>query len=120
MIAGLAEQAEQARKVTPEERAARFHQKTVTLWLRGANARELAYQVERKLFDLGHAAAVLDDDKEALHAGLIASSLNRAGLICLCPREMPPSMDAATHWSVDVAGLDADSLLEQLHKRGVL
>ncbi|MBI3934171.1 MAG: sulfate adenylyltransferase subunit CysN [Acidobacteria bacterium] len=125
MIVGLAEGEGKVRQVTPEERAARFGQKAVTLWLRGGNARELAYQLERKLFDLGHAAAVLpdsvlDDESHATSAALIASSLNQAGLICLCPLEMPPAMEASTHWSVDVAGLDADDLLDLLRERGVL
>ena len=62
MILGPAEAAVLSR-VTPEERAARFGQQAVTLWIEGEGRIDLAYAVERKLFDLGYAAVVLDDER---------------------------------------------------------
>ncbi len=49
--------------VTLEERQARLRQKGVTLWITGLHAsgkNELAYALERKLFDLGQTVVVLD------------------------------------------------------------
>jgi sulfate adenylyltransferase subunit 1 len=119
MITGLAEKTRETRKVTPEERAARFGQKPVTLWLLGTNARELAYRLERKLFDLGHASAVLDDESLAASAPLIAQSLNQAGLICLCALNNPSSTEDATNWIINVEGREAGDLIGLLQERGV-
>ena len=120
MIVGLAEENAETRQVTPEERAARFGQKAVTLWLRGANASELAYQLERKLFDLGHASAVLDDESLAGSAVPVAASLNQAGLICLCALETPSPAESETNWNIDAEGLDANDVVKLLREKGVL
>ena len=120
MIAGLAEKLGETRKVSPEERAARFGQKAVTLWLRGANARELAYQLERQLFDLGHSSAVLDDESLAPSASLIAQSLNRAGLICLCVLENPSATEDDANWIIDAESRAAGDLIGMLQEKGVL
>ena len=70
---------ESLQPVSPEERAARFSQKATAIALTGSTSKEVAYQLERKLFDNGHAATVL----ETQDASLIAAIKN-AGLICLC------------------------------------
>jgi len=65
--------------VSAEERAARFAQKAVSIALTGANKEQVAYQLERKLFDNGHATTVLTSDlAEAIEV------VKQAGLICLC------------------------------------
>jgi len=65
--------------VSAEERAARFAQKAVSIALTGANKEQVAYQLERKLFDNGHATTVLTSDlAEAIEV------VKHAGLICLC------------------------------------
>ncbi|PPD34436.1 MAG: sulfate adenylyltransferase subunit CysN, partial [Methylomonas sp.] len=46
--------------------------------LTGNNARQLAYHLERKLFDTGHAATILEDGSEQLVA-----AIKQAGLLCL-------------------------------------
>jgi bifunctional enzyme CysN/CysC len=120
MIVGLAEETGETRQVTPEERAARFGQKALTLWLRGANARELAYELERKLFDLGHASAVLDDESLAGSAPLIAHSLNQAGLICMCVLDDGSITESESDWNIDVEGRQADELLQSMQEKGVL
>lgn len=84
MILGAAE-GESNRPVTVEERAARFGQRASIVYLIGKNALDLAYRLERHLFDSGHAAVVLDPqalpriDRELAHA------LTHAGLIVLWP-----------------------------------
>jgi bifunctional enzyme CysN/CysC len=84
MIRGAAQGVDGLRKVTESERLARFGHRPFTLWLTGANAVEAAYQLERALFDLGHASYVIDDPAQADQASVIASNINKAGLICLC------------------------------------
>ncbi|MGZ5052483.1 MAG: sulfate adenylyltransferase subunit CysN [Methylobacter sp.] len=78
MIIGGTEE-ENLQPVSPAERAARFSQKATAVALNGANSKDIAYQLERKLFDNGHASTVL----EAQDATLIAAIKN-AGLIGLC------------------------------------
>ncbi len=87
MIVSKAEKSEKSHKVSPEERAARFNQKPLTIWLTGDTRLETAYRLDRRLFDLGYASAVLDDDSIANQANLVARQLNEAGLICICALE---------------------------------
>ena len=91
--------------VTAEERATRLNQKPVTLWLTGlvsAGKSELAYALERELFDKGAFAKVIDGGtlRRALsreldftptgiaenmrRAAETARVLNEAGLITIC------------------------------------
>ncbi|MGZ8195322.1 MAG: sulfate adenylyltransferase subunit CysN [Methylosarcina sp.] len=65
--------------VSAQERTARFSQKAAAVALIGENSRETAYQIERRLFDNGHAATVL----EAQNPQLI-DAIKNAGLIGLC------------------------------------
>ncbi len=66
--------------VSAAERAARFSQKATAIALTGASGKDMAYQLERKLFDNGHATTVLET---AAAPGLLEAVKN-AGLICLC------------------------------------
>ena len=90
--------------VTSEEREARYGQKPVTILFTGnpgAGKTTTAYGVERKLFDMGRSATVLDgqnmrmglsrdlqfsrDDRSenVRRAAEVARLMNRSGLICL-------------------------------------
>jgi bifunctional enzyme CysN/CysC len=90
--------------VTPEERSARFGQKPGTILLTGltgAGKTTIAYALERRLFDIGRAATVLDgqnmrrgisrdlgfsadDRSENLRRSAeVAKLINDAGLICI-------------------------------------
>ncbi len=90
--------------VTPDQRQARFGQQPATVLitgLAGAGKSPLAYALERRLFDQGRAACVLDgqnmrqgisrdlgftaeDRSENLRrAAEVASLMNNAGLICI-------------------------------------
>jgi bifunctional enzyme CysN/CysC len=84
MIVGSAEKPAETRRVTPQERAARFSQKAVTLWITGANRQNAAYRLERDLFDRGYACVVLDEEHLGDQAALVAKHLTEAGVICLC------------------------------------
>ncbi len=68
-------------QVSAEERAARFNQKASSILLMGINSTDIAYQLERKLFDTGHSATVLENcskDQSALIA-----AIKHAGLVCI-------------------------------------
>lgn len=89
MISGEAD-GESWSQVTAEERAIRFAQTACTIALSGSRAKDLAYQLERKLFDTGHACTVLEQQDAPL-----AAAIRAAGLICLCADAMPAGHDLA-------------------------
>lgn len=68
--------------VSPEDRAARFGQKATVILLKGHKAHETAYLLERRLFDNGHAATVV----ETLFSepDEFTQLIKNAGLIALC------------------------------------
>ncbi|RIK85531.1 MAG: bifunctional sulfate adenylyltransferase subunit 1/adenylylsulfate kinase [Planctomycetota bacterium] len=120
--AGL--QAEQS-AVTAAERAGRFGHRPATILLTGlagAGKTTTAYAVERKLFDMGRAACVLDgqnlrrgisrdlgftiaDRSENLRRGAEAAKLlNDAGLICLAAFLAPE--EAVRQKAAEVIGRD--------------
>jgi bifunctional enzyme CysN/CysC len=100
----------QSSKVTDNERARRFGQKPVTILLTGLSGSgksTIAYALERRLFETGRAATVLDgqnlrlgiskdlgfsfeDRSENLRRGAeVARIINQAGLICVCAFAAP-------------------------------
>jgi len=113
MIVGPAEKAVDGRKVSPQERAARFGQKPVTLWLTGEKRLDAAHRLDRSLFDLGHASVVLEDDSLGEQAALVARHLNEAGLICICALENALPEEGA--WVVAAENLLMDDVLKRLH-----
>ncbi|TXL00766.1 sulfate adenylyltransferase subunit CysN [Methylococcaceae bacterium HT1] len=89
--------------VSTEERAARFGQKAVAIALSGTHSEQTAYQLERKLFDNGHAATVLTGTLSNIDEAIAV--VKHAGLICLC------TSNNACDFSFDT---DKQSL-EQIH-----
>ncbi len=80
MIIGIPEDVE-LQPVSAEERASRFSQNATSVALTGQKSEPMAYQLERKLFDNGHAATVLKTQDLSLiqavkNAGLISLWLN--------------------------------------------
>ncbi|MBM4208298.1 MAG: sulfate adenylyltransferase subunit CysN [Gammaproteobacteria bacterium] len=78
MITGITGD-EELKPVSAAERAARFSQTAAAIALTGAKANEIAYRLERKLFDNGHAATVLETPNPDL-----INAIKQAGLLCLC------------------------------------
>jgi bifunctional enzyme CysN/CysC len=72
-------------KVSAEERSARFSQKAVAIGLTGPDSETIASQLERKLFDTGHAATILENQSEDIKHYL--EIITNTGLICLCPND---------------------------------
>ncbi len=74
-------------QVSPRERAQLTGQAGVTVLVGGAAARArlIAFALERRLFDLGHAAHVLAFDGEPAAAiALAARACTEAGLVAIC------------------------------------
>ncbi len=67
--------------VSTEERAARFSQKAATISLSGKSSQTFAYQLERKLFDTGHAVTIIENDSADIE--LLVQTIKKAGLICI-------------------------------------
>ena len=81
MIIGCDDE-ENLKHVSVAERAARFGQVAVTLNLTGTKALDIAYQLERRLFDNGHACALLEWHGTPI--ATLAQTVNDAGLIAIC------------------------------------
>ena len=79
MITGATDDDDNPQPVSAEERAARYSQKATAIALTGSTSKETAYQLERKLFDNGHATTVLETQNTSL-----IQAIKNAGLICLC------------------------------------
>jgi bifunctional enzyme CysN/CysC len=75
-------------QVSPKERRERLGQAGVTVWLSGlpgSGKVNVAYVLERKLFDLGHSAHVLAPEGHPIPAVAVAAkALTDAGLITIC------------------------------------
>jgi len=85
MISGISDETDFA-KVSSEERNARFGQKAVSIGLTGPDGENIAYQLERKLFNTGHAATIIDMQSE--NAKHYIEIIKNAGLICLCHNDI--------------------------------
>ncbi len=109
MVVGAAETQNdtQLTAVSAQEKAARFDQKAAAIFFTGSNKHVLAGQVDRKLFSLGKAAALVSkDDLGDNNADVIANIIKQAGLIALCtfePTEQPELVINADHSSIEAA-----------------
>ncbi|HMI92382.1 MAG TPA: sulfate adenylyltransferase subunit CysN [Polyangiales bacterium] len=78
-------------EVSPRERRERFGQSGATVWLTGlpgSGRWSLAYAIERRLFDLGRTAHVIDPTGETLGSvAAAARACSDAGLIAICAFE---------------------------------
>ncbi len=97
--------------VSTEERATRFGQIASVITLTGSNAQQMAYHLERKLFDTGHAATILETGSDEL-----ISAVKNAGLLCLCLEEKPSLADAC----FDCSEYHVDEIYAALKNRGLI
>jgi bifunctional enzyme CysN/CysC len=75
-------------------------QKAVAIALTGTHGEQVAYQLERNLFDNGHAATVLTANITHIDEAIIV--VKHAGLICLCTTNTPCDLDFDTDkFSID-------------------
>jgi len=78
MISGATDD-ETQQPVSAKERADRFSQMPTSIVLTGLYGKEMAYRLERKLFDNGHATTILETEESAP----LVQAIKNAGLICL-------------------------------------
>ncbi|MDA1342834.1 MAG: sulfate adenylyltransferase subunit CysN [Proteobacteria bacterium] len=109
MITGITDD-ENLKPVSAADRAARFSQTASAIALTGTNSKALAYQLERKLFDNGHAATVLETPDAALIA-----AIKNAGLLCLCLEN-----SALTEMSFDTNKQSIDDIYAVLKTKAVI
>ena len=112
MITGGAD-VETLNHVTAEERASRFGQQASAIALTGANNLDFAYQLERKLFDTGHAATIIEN--QAGQLDLLINTVKHAGLICIVTGD---NADCDITFDTDV--MNVNDIYTQLKERQVL
>jgi sulfate adenylyltransferase large subunit len=120
-------------RVSPPERSDRNGHHPATVWLTGSQ--DLAFVVERKLFDRGCLVNVLADQNDSSILAELARICNAAGLITICagaPRdsaELERARDlvgAELFVDVDAAGLSenldqaGEEICRLLEKRGMI
>lgn len=96
--------------LSAEDRALRYRQQASTLLLTMASADQLAVELERRLFALGHAAVVVT----AEDAALVCPYVTKAGLIAIV------SGDAAVTGGIRFAEGNIEQLLVELRAAGIL
>ena len=97
--------------VSAEERATRFGQIASVIGLSGGNALQTAYHLERKLFDTGHAATILETSNDEL-----TGAIKHAGLLCLCLDCKPAQADV----SFNSDEYTVDEIYAALKNRGLI
>jgi len=97
--------------VTVEERAVRFGQTGAIVALSGSSAKQTAYHLERKLFDNGHAASVLEHPTDEL-----AMAIKNMGMLCLCLDHKTSAIDLA----FDGEECNVDNIYSTLRSRGIV
>ncbi len=120
MITGPAETGDSNRRVSPKERAIRFGQQAMVIYLTGQQPIEAAYQLERRLFDTGHAATVIDGEILPLADDKVAQALIHAGLICLWPIAKAPVQPIEDSLVFDTDSMDVESILNQLKSQQII
>jgi bifunctional enzyme CysN/CysC len=108
-----------AQAVTAEERAARFGQQAASLYFTGETKQAQAIALERRLFSMGHATALLTPDSLGDNADeklgeKLTQAINQAGLIALC------TFDAPVDAFVVSADTSTDDVVAQLQSKGII
>lgn len=116
MIVSESSDQDSFRKVSAEDRSARFGQQATTIWIEGVNNTDTAYRLERELFNTGHASTVLTDLSSMQELQQAKKLIMEAGLICICPVDKVPDNTDAT----DLAFSSSDDILGELKTRQVL
>jgi bifunctional enzyme CysN/CysC len=109
MISGITNDSDLT-PVTFAERAARFSQIATIIGLTGENAEIMAYQLERRLFDNGHAVSVLEQ-----FTPLMSSIIKNAGLIGLVI-----NADAGVDIHFDSNQQSLEAIYQQLKQKKVI
>ncbi|MFY0642811.1 MAG: sulfate adenylyltransferase subunit CysN, partial [Bermanella sp.] len=102
--------------VTSQEKADRFDQKPASIVLTGTNKHVLAGALDRKLFTLGKAAALVSrDDLGDNNPDDIARIMKQAGLIALCTFET-----AQADLAIDADKTSIDAAIAEIQDKGII
>ncbi|MCP5326048.1 MAG: sulfate adenylyltransferase subunit CysN [Oceanospirillaceae bacterium] len=118
MIVGAADEQkdEKLTAVSAEEKAARYDQRPVAVYLSGDNKHVLASALDRRLFNLGKAAVLLSrDDIGNNNAQEVAKLMNKAGLIALCTFEAPQGA-----LTIDADHTPVETAIAMLQDQGII
>ncbi|MDT8406342.1 MAG: sulfate adenylyltransferase subunit CysN [Methylococcales bacterium] len=120
--AGMIEGSDEERglpPVTRAERAARFGQKAQIVILTGDQAEARAMQLERKLFDNGHAAVVLSATSQAL--AHVCQTLTHAGLLVICHgTDTEQTALTLADWTFNADSQGTDAVLAELKQHQII
>ncbi len=116
MIVSASDDQDDFRKVTAQDRSARFAQQAATVWIEGDNNTDTAYRLERDLFNTGHASAVLTDFGSMQEMQQAKKLIMEAGLLCICPVDKAPDNASGT----DLIFSSSDDILSELKTRQIL
>lgn len=120
MIVGISDPGQSIHPVTSTERAARFAQRPVTVFISGVERRDFAYALERRLFDTGHASTVIECKKVGENDKAIFKQINHAGLLCLCAVAEEPLQPGEGNIVICADDRDADRAFAKLKEDGIL
>ena len=119
MIVGAADDSgsDQLAAVTSKEKANRFDQKAASIILTGNNKHVLAGAIDRKLFALGKAAALVSkDDIGDNNPEDIARIIKQAGLIAICTFE---SQDKAELF-INADSTSIEAAIAEIQDKGII
>ena len=119
MIIGKADDAE-LHPVNHEERIARYGQKPFTVWLTGKNNLQTAQEIERQLFDMGHACTVLDKNEISGDIEEISKLFNDAGFICICSIDITSIENSKDYTIFDCDTDTNNTILEAIRSKAQL
>lgn len=102
-------------KISTEERTSRYKQQAISIALTGVHNEQIAYQLERKLFDEGYMATVLAPNLNNIDDRIDA--IIEAGLICLCTTD---TTDNACDRSFDTDQKSLDNIYLTLKKQKLI
>jgi bifunctional enzyme CysN/CysC len=113
MIVSLAERNEMLRPVSRADRIARFGQKPVNFWIQGEQAALVALQLERRLFDRGHACIAITEQASAE----LTAQLNKAGLVCICVGGAQTPAESEVDRIITADHIDFDAIIQTIDPR---
>jgi len=119
MIVGAADDSgsDQLTAVSSQEKANRFDQKAASIVLTGSNKHVLAGGIDRKLFALGKAAALVSkDDIGDNNPEDIACIIKQAGLIAICTFEAQDSADLI----IDADTTSIEAAIAEIQDKGII
>ena len=119
MIVGAADESgtDQLNAVSSQEKANRFDQKAASIVLTGSNKHVLAGAIDRKLFSLGKAAALVSkDDIGDNNPADIACIIKQAGLIALCTFDADDNGDLV----IDADTTSIEAAIAEIQDKGII